>query len=199
MNNSQRDKLVRLILSETFSEEECVLWDECAAIGSAVYDDLYTVRERDLMADLPDGWLPTVGNLEVRFATDHTRIDFNGDMYGYGDERTKFFTRDSVFRAVSSRHKGSCVKVYDANHELCVRWREFESAKKAYLGRVAELRTETKAVIYSCTTTNSLVSKWPEVAPFVKALNIPAPVDKLPATRIDNLSVRLGLKEERAA
>lgn len=173
--------LTRRHIRERILEHKFRGWNEKfakrkAALAEAIYKDVFSAKERKLMASLPDGWLPEVNSIKVEFDGQGRRVRF-----------------DEPKRMPQSAAIGyDPVKSYAADHPLCRKWVALGDEEVDRQKERAELENKLNAILWSVSTTEKLVEVWPEAAPFlekVEAAKInPPPID------VSDLNSALGLK-----
>ena len=177
LTQSMRDTIERRLLDHRFAAEEKAIKEERAALGEAVYRDLYPKKVLDQMEALPNGWLPESQSISVRFG------DGIGNYQGFRFEQS---------RRLQERHEGTA-KVYDEKAPLAKRYAALKDREAALKSDTQEASKKARAVLNSVTTLKRLVEVWPEVAPFVKGLGDDGSKG-VPAVPIKELNETLNLK-----
>lgn len=190
LRNDDRDLVVRRLLIHAFREPADDLIRDMRSHALGVYQDLYTAGSRDKMSALPEGWLPTANNVEVRFgSSSYLHLRFDGTTNIGGSVHKVCTKREALFLRMLSRHIRRCAKVYDDDHALSSTWRGLVARRDALKKSIEEAEGRARAILNSVTTTNRLVEVWPEVKPY---LDQPREV-KLPAVPVQEVNELLNL------
>lgn len=146
-----RKKILLALLNHRFKEEQEKVLKDLKLLEVAVYKDIYPEKIRKAMAVLPEGYLPTGGQLRVIF----------------GGEATQIYVHDA--KPVSATHLGysTTVKNYDANDAFTMEWRRIMRTKSDLAHKRDQASAMARGVMQNCNTFKQLVEAWPEVLPFV--------------------------------
>lgn len=191
-----RDAVSLAVLKHRFGPTVQTHNEAVAAFANEVYDDVYKKTVRAEMDNLPSGWLYEAEGVRAQFGTSFQRIQFNGRGSG---ELSKFDSRksDVKTRRVTEKHRGSCMKVYDATHRLTLRFEAIHNAGNDLTKSIEEARRSVDAALASATTIKRLIETWPEIAPFARAFDCEKP--QLPALPTAELNAILELPVSEAA
>jgi hypothetical protein len=171
-----RNGILNKLTAHRFDAEFAAINVRERALGEKIYHDIFSEAEIELMASLPEGWL---------LEQDSIGIQFSG--YHYGS-----IELPSLFRFPMEKSCG-CLKSYDGGTEFAAEWEKILADRADVKSRRVQARAAASAILESVTTTAALLSKWPEVAPFLPAAT---EVHQLPALPIDNINKLLGLPAE---
>jgi hypothetical protein len=168
-----RDRTISALIEHRFSAERKEQEQRSCEIGQRIYNDTFSVSERELMQSLPDGWLPVSSHIRASIGGIYESICMGGDL-----------------RFPSSK-ENQCVQVYDGQDPIAIAWVQLEGDKDCLRRRVKEARAAALAILESVTTTGALIAKWPEVAPFLPPESLP---ETLPSIPIESINKLLGLE-----
>ncbi len=188
LTTSIREHIAKLALSHRFADELMALVADRAAFAEAVYRDIYKQTEREKMAALPEGWLPTVNHIDVQFGEGcrYLTLWFNGSFYG--DLWWISTPVEVIFKAIPFKHQHGCVKVYEPTHKLSVRFEELDARLTVLRDKHGAAKRQIEAALGSVTTVGKLLELWPEIAPFTKDFNgIPSPLPAIPTSDLNAL------------
>lgn len=191
-----KESITKALIAHRFTAPVKKLYEDRAALAKAVYNDVYSRADREKMAALPDGWLPTVDQFHVYFGTSYTSVYANGHVYG---DLVNVASPDRdvpVFR-IQSRHKGGCLKKYDGAHKLTIEHERLQGSFADLVKEVDMAKRSAMAAMSSVGTIKRLIEVWPEVAPFAKKFEGERP--QLPALQTDKLNKILDLPVSEAA
>src|SRR6185369_9662723 len=92
-----------------------------------VYEDIYRSGDREKMAALPEGWLPSNNGISVQFGDGrgYETLAFNGAFYS--DMWSMGKPREVVQRLVAYKHDRGCAKVYEPEHRFTKRHAELSA------------------------------------------------------------------------
>lgn len=179
LNRLMRQNIVKSLLENAFGDEESELLKEENALAEAVYQDIYLEEIRDLMAQLPDGFLEEQNHLLADFDTEVCRLRLPEGAF-------LFARKDRI---------GIC-RGYEKDHPLFEKQRAWADRNKSLRHRSREAERQAWAVLDSVTTTKRLKEVWPEIEPYVRPHENS---DKnLPAVPVGQLNTALGLKPRAA-
>lgn len=179
-----RNQILRAVLKHRFREELDKLVEDAAYLAALVYADVYPKRDREMMAALPSGWLPTVNAIKVQFGDSNLRsnfvsLNFNGSSQIIGDLCAVVGLIEQTPMLVPSKDVRRCAKVYPLDHKFHANWDSLEARKTTLLEQVKEV---------SHATLGALTTNWPEIEPFAtRFLERGAPVPALPTTQLNDM------------
>ena len=137
--------------------------------ADAVYMEIFSDKERRIMARLPAGWLAADLGFGVAF----------GGMRAYLKmSEARPFPAECVRKPV--------IKHFDAGHELSSKFLELQTAREALNKQRRQSEVDAERVLSSVRTTEKLLKIWPEIEPFIPSSA--APPANLPAVRIERLN-----------
>lgn len=196
LTKETREAIAKDLVKHRFAEAVQAVYRKRADLADAVYRDLYKASEREQMATLPAGMLPEVDDMGVRFGGVYTNVYFSG--YIYGDlAKVATVDRNGSHRRVFFKHKGGCVKDYDARHKLAIQHEEVSGAAADLVKEVDAAHRAALGAISKVGTVKRLIEVWPEVAPFARRFDTgPA---QLPMIRTEQLNKILDLPVSEAA
>lgn len=181
LTNYIREQVLNAVLKHAFEAREKALEAEKFALGDAVYNDIYPEPLRKQMAALPDGFLPTDGDVKVQFEGQRfTRVYFG--------ER----------RRIAKSHEYNAARVYDAKHPLTARYDAWKKAQDDLDAEKSKAKSSAEAVLNSVTTVKKLIEVWPEVEQFARPFAVESPSRAI-ALPIRELNARLGLPPQTAS
>lgn len=102
-----KEKIAEAILDHRFKADQQKLKAERGALAVAIYNEKYSKADRDLMATLPEGWLPVYEVFRARFGTTHDEFTL--------PEKARFRSADSAGRY------SHVLIVLDDDHRLSIR------------------------------------------------------------------------------
>lgn len=190
-----RDSIVNGLMRHRFNLEELQISEQRKALEKLAerkhqlgYETAYSKAERDRMANLPKGYLPTNSSakvgveegqvFEISFGSSQ-RVPFEHTWYGGNSVPiVAIIPPDHPYLLVQAEEQAASEEVL-----------RLESAL-AELKR--ELHCRAVAVIDSVTTVKRLLEVWPEVHDFLPEENA-GPVGNLPAVLVSDLNAALGL------
>lgn len=187
LTNQLREQIISDIVDALTTKEETTLKKRESALGIQCYNHLFTKRQRDIMNELPRGWLPedtclqfNVGGMAVSLTTDKpVRVPFRQDV--------------SVDETVGTYRSG-CKRLGNiADEELKQKFLGLHSDQEALKVKVRKMRTDTKAMLDSVQTYAQLEKNWPEGKKFYGKYKPKHGDSQLPAIRVQELNKTLGL------
>jgi hypothetical protein len=186
-----RERITNAVLTHRFNEAVEALISDRAAFAEEVYNDVYRKTDREKMAALPEGWLPTEGQINVQFG-DHRgyeSLDYRGHLYGpLNKARKPGGKADPVIRRALNKHYRHCAKVYDADHRLSKKYEDLQARQKELCRQYDEAKRQVEAAVNSASTINRLVEMWPEVEPFARSFDAsPLKVPSIPTDQLNKL------------
>lgn len=179
LNMGYRNEIVRAAISAAFDKDEKELTRREHRLAQRCYDAVVPLKIRRAVASLPDGWLPT---------SQAIRFNIGGQT-----------------RALSAAKAIPVSHAYDRNYnalDVVTDAGLVEDVRKL-TGDVEDFRARRKraeetltAMVNLAATTQALEDVWPEGKKFWRGLEARIPVSaQLPAVRIAELNVMLGLRE----
>lgn len=181
LSNYIRKQVLNAVLKHAFEAREKALEAEKFALGDAVYNDIYPEPLRKQMDALPDGFLPTGGDVKVQFEGQRFTHVYFGER-----------------RRIAKSHEYNAAVVYDAKHPLTVRYDAWKKAQDDLDAEKSKAKSSAEAVLESVTTVNKLIQVWPEVEQFARPFAVESPSRAI-ALPIKDLNARLGLPPQTAS
>jgi len=191
-----RESIAKALVVHRFTAQITKLYADNAALALAVYNDAYSKADREKMMALPNGWLPEVDTISAYFGTSYTTVNVNGKVYGDLARIVSADKNAATFR-VQSRHKGACLKKYDAIHKFSAEYDRLQGVKSDLTTAVDTARRSALAAMAAVGTVKRLIEVWPEIAPFASKFEGERP--QLPALQTDKLNELLDLPVAEAA
>jgi hypothetical protein len=173
LDKRNRKEISDKLIKHRFEESANDLRRRMAAFAEEIYNDVYSVKDRTLMQSLPEGWLPTNSEIKVQFGSEMVELEFNGGVihskFGWNKHENKV-TKRMPQRDRNDWH-GRCVKVYDANDKLSNQWVSLSWELSDLLEKINDASSQIDVMLHRTTTSEGLIAKWPEVAPFLDGIN----------------------------
>lgn len=197
LTNDIRRAIADAMIKHRFSDEAADLIADQRAFALAVYDDIYKRKDRDAMAALPDGWLPTIDRISVFFGGQKTVLNLNGTFWVASDFEILRPAVESVERRVPFSHWSERkAHAYDAGHRLSERFSKIESRMQKFVEDCRAANRQVLGALGKAGTIKSLCAAWPEATPFCAPFDAARP--QLPAVPVAQLNRMLGLPVEDA-
>jgi hypothetical protein len=174
LTNSTRERIAKDILLYKFESTNIAeLKKDHASIALAVYNSIYTEKEREQIDALPDGWLPMTERINISYGySDYTSLNFNGSIYNHIGYRVTslvghkmFSVEETVQRRMLEKFNRSTILIKDT--DLSNRITNHVNKINTTSSEVTTLYRKITAALSSVTTTKKLVEVWPESKPFV--------------------------------
>lgn len=187
LNKNIKERIVRTMLSRAFDERELRLKKQKVAFAMRVYNDTFPLKERKLMASLPEGWL--------------AEVPWKTAGFGYS---TVTLTFDPAVRMPRSHTQRPRLNSYAVDHPFTADFEALEAEEKALLEEKKSAMRAANAVLDSVTTIARAKEAWPEASSIIdKACGDAAATQKvmLPAVNMSevNALLRLPPKEKEGA
>lgn len=185
-----REQIKRAALEHKFGPLALSFVDEMRVLAADAYDDIYSKKDQALMESLPDGWLPTTNAIDVKMGSGdrfYTSIRFNG-TFSSPVFRTLSEIPEPVSKRTQSRHKWGCIKAYNDQDPLAIRFQAISDKISAMDEKFREAEVSLGAALNSVTTLKRLIEVWPEVEPFTKKFTkAPAALPALPTQHLNTI------------
>lgn len=176
-----KEKIAEAILDHRFKADQQKLKAEHYDLAVAIYNEKYGKADRDLMATLPEGWLPVSESFYAGLAGGYDQFTL--------PQKCRFRSVDGLGRY------GRPLIALDAEHKVSKRHAELESQEKELQAAIKSASLDVWAILDSATTVDKLRDRWPEalkiIDPIIDAL--PKPSTNLPAIPMPDLNARLKL------
>lgn len=186
MTNSFRDKIVSRLTKGKFNETEAMLRQKFSDLALAVYQRLYSADFIGLLNSLPEGTVPACRCLSVQFgddSRDYSQLYFNGEH---------------VLLRFMCKHNNSCCLALASNDMLTLRYEQVTMEARQLKEEKEQLRKDVRRIVYSCTTTASLVKAWPELEPMMREFEdhvVVTTTEVVPFELVQELNQKLGLQK----
>lgn len=202
LSTNIKESLWRKLCERSFRKETQQLINLNAAHANRVWEASFSQKDRDLMASLPEGWLPTDHDIQIQFAGRIQTIYFWGTLGQYSlpeNLRHTGAVLKDAFRRFPSKKKDGVCAVFDRGHPLCEEFDALQEKLTALAGRVGDARRAAFVVMNSASTVKRLIAIWPEAEEFAKKyLDNGERKALLPAVSVERLNALLGLPPENA-
>lgn len=194
LNRDLKDQIRDKIVGKKYTPLFTVIAKKWDALASEVYNDVYSKKDRDLMASLPDGWLPEASYVRVSMAGMDVQFHFsnlpeNQQRGGYRRQ-----PRDPEKRRTPNKFDGYRAKNYDAQHKLSVKREKLAAETSKLKEEWGKTHSEVWAFVDQFQTAKRLIESWPEIKSIVEEVvgteNKPS---RAVALRTEELNERLGL------
>ena len=176
LNESIRHKIISALLEKRFSKEDEAKAKKSQSLAQQVYNDQIQKKDRDIMATLPDGWLPMVSSLRVQFGDDYTYLSLK-ESVPLPHNRSKY-----------------TFAVYEKDHKLTKKFSDIDSKDDEIRDGKVDIKKKAWAILTSVRTTKQLFDVWPEVQGVVlSVIETPEEPKHLPALPISEVNKAIGL------
>lgn len=175
---------------------------EQADFAARIYDECFSEKDRKRMYDLPQGWLPTDGDIKVKLAGSVTQFYFwgTGDIYNLPEAMRYAGAKvlDVPQKRFPSNKKDGVCGVIDGGTPLSEDWLKLQAKKGDLCRTIDDARRAAMVVMHSATTVKRLIDIWPEAEEFAKKyLDNGERKALLPAVSVERLNALLGLPPEK--
>lgn len=184
LTNAMRERIGNKVIAYKYENNSGVndLVKEAASLATAVYNEAFTEKQRELIKSLPVGWMRQDDKIGAQFGNSWTiaQLKFNGDIgdfvNGYeAKQYVRTYTKDlrEVYRHVTSpepsRHYyNNHISVqFDTDHALTSRFTNLKNKIDTHIEEWRKDKLSIKTTLGSFTTAQKLMAEWPEVKPFV--------------------------------
>lgn len=196
ITNSLADSVASAMIRHAFTERVDILGRRGRIFANDVYNDIFDAPTRRKMAALPEGWMPTAGQISVKFG-DHGAgvavLNLDGHhpwakRFGGGLPLASQAPPPPAWRVPWSTNK-SILKVYDLDHPLAHRWEEFCAQRADLQKAIEDAERSIKATLHSFTTVNAVLKQWPEAEPFLRRYveTKPDQLPDIPRARLNSI------------
>lgn len=201
LSTNIKESLWRKLCERSFQKQAEAIVKEQAEFAARVYDECFSEKDRKRMYDLPEGWMPSDGDIKVQLASTVTQFYFWGSGSNYSIPEHMRHAGAKVLdvpnKRFPSRLKGNVCGVFDGGTPIAEAWTALQ-AKQADLCRtIDEAKRAAMVVMNSATTVKRLIDIWPEAEEFAKKyLDNGERKALLPAVSVERLNALLGLPPE---
>jgi hypothetical protein len=182
LNDTHRAAIRRTLISDKFHQREGRVKNLRATLALELYNDNFDAEQQTKMRELPRGWLPLVRSVQARIGT----VDFGNELPGGTPLPVPY-----NYHAHGENTR--CLKVYGAEHHFAGQLIEILEEERDIKTEKERLTGEINGVLYSVTTSNKLVTVWPEIRSVVENICRTITTANLPAPRVADLNKALGL------
>lgn len=183
LTKAMKDQIVSRLMDHAYAARKAALDAEELALGSDIYDDVYTHGVRAKMADLPKDYLRTTDRITVQIS-------------GHGSPSIRFgdVSLGNV-RRIAHLFDGNAAKRYDSSSPFTARFVDWKAKQVALLNEEDTATKDARQILDSVATLSKLIEVWPEVRQFVQDF-LPAPAIRAqsPMLPISDVNKNLGLK-----
>lgn len=170
---AMRQKIADAVAAHRFNNAIDDAISDRSTAALSIYYRVYSEGIRQMMSDLPEGWLIERNHFYAELGGEHTQVRLGLPM--------RFLAKNSATDVlIQLTGTDNSAQHYQAASNRI---------KAAREERTLAI-TEVKAVLRKFNTVEALLQHWPEIEPFVPA---PAPQAQLPAVPIPDLNAKLGL------
>lgn len=192
LTQSNRFDILHAILAHRFAKEAAQICIAYRRLAEQLYHRKYNVHAQVAMNALGDGWLPEDTSFRVQLGGAYWEADFN--YCGVRGVRGSDLPETARYRFLARDVNGNrCLLALEAGDPLTIEYECIVARHMEHDARREEASSKINAVLASVTTTARLLEVWPEIAPFLPG---PPSVHNLPAPRVDELNLMLGLARE---
>lgn len=179
LNSGYRAEIVRAAISAAFDKDEKELTRREHRLAARCYDAVVPLKTRRAISAMPAGWLPT--GKSIRFNVGGQSVTF-----AFGKEMPVSRTYDRHFDNFGAVSEGALIDEV----------RKWQGDREDFKTRRTRAEATLQAMVNQASTTQALEDVWPEGKKFWRGLEARIPVSaQLPAVRIAELNVMLGLRE----
>jgi hypothetical protein len=182
LTNVLREAILHKAIEQAFKSKDALQQQANNAFALDLYHHSYGAHEKAMRA-LPKGFMQT---------RELTKISIQGEEYGWDEIKKCVFPKSMPFPYTTTDFDS--VK---REHPMWERGRQLILQIKQLKVERDQFERDTRTLLYSVTTTEKLLSVWPEIARF-----IPAEEEKKPMIPYDltiKLNERLGFTGAAAA
>lgn len=147
LNSDIRKHICAKLLSNKFDAQQKQLAKDNYALAEAAYDVLYTKQEQRKLASLTDGWMIQRCHFYVYVLGQHIYLTLR---------KEKSFTY---------KHNSDSIYIHD--DAFTKQWQKYVRDNELLNTQRYGAGQSIMSVLKSCSTTESLIKKWPECAKFV--------------------------------
>lgn len=175
LNKTIKDQILTSLMNHRFGKQIKVLLNAKYDLAEAAYNCLYDQATRSRMSKLPDGWLPERTHMNV---------------YVYGK---RLYINLKKCRRFTNEHIASHDNIHIHDDAFNKQWESFVRDETALTELQESARGTIQGMLMSCSSTESLVKKWPEVAKFIPKEEAAISTTTALAIPISQLNQMLGL------
>lgn len=187
------EKIATALVRHRFVAEVEAMRDAEAALAVEVYNWRWTKEDRAKIAATPDGWLDTIGKIEVSQRFGRFVLHIDGGRYF---ENMPARARGSVTWPQGNKYGTSTVTITD--DALAATVETHAVAVDKLQGAIKAAHSDAASTIAGMPSLKRLVEAWPEIQPFATPFMDVKP-NQLPALRTEDLNARFRLPVEGAA
>ena len=178
------------VLRDKYEKRYTDLAARFKTLAEDVYNDVYSKKDRDLMASLPKGWLVTGKYIYVRFEAhcSYETLHFNGGC-GY---RSMRYQSERLEKLIPAKDRDRCMKVYEPTCKFTVQYVACRAALKQLDEDFDTSNQMLTTTLARFKTLDALKKQWPEIVPFTDHIE-ESRINTLPAVRMSEINKQLGL------
>jgi len=177
ITESMRAAITIRLLQHRFERDKKALKRREHDLAMKVHRLRYSAAIRKHMNDLPDGWLPTAGMIQVHVGSYWRKLYFTENV------RVQFIDQHGSFDLNKTENADLAAAIQKHFEEISALDKQEEDLRKKTIGTLAGF-----------STINRLVAAWPEIKPFVDQLGYDSEKKSLPAVIPADLNASLGLQ-----
>jgi hypothetical protein len=168
---SDRENIANRMVAAALKERKAAHTAAENALAKRIYSDALGDPMLCLLADLPEGFVPTVPGFDLRVGGTYTRLEFGEET------RIPYDKKGRVWLAI------------DGGTPVADDVFAFEAEKKAIKTTEQALKARIKGTLGSFTTVEAMVAAWPETEPYAPTPKPPRAA--LPAVIFANLNAEI--------
>lgn len=168
---AQKESIVKKALAHRFGKAEAALDETRLKFRDLVWDNILTPADKLAMKKVPQGWLPTTGQIAIQA----------GGTY-------------HVVYLKEARQVPACKKtthIFDAHHPVTDAFRALKDEEEEVSCDKQRAKNALQAALAQVNTLRQLLTAWPELQPFTT--EIPSSSASLPALPTAQLNAMLDL------
>lgn len=170
LTNNMKERIIKSIMTDTFSARKEALKFEHSALANDVYDAFYG-QHKKAMAALPESFFISKSYFDIR---------------ADGGE-SKTLTMDTT-RLFGQCHHYSSLRL-DAKDPLVIRYQEIEKKCLALNSDISCLKSTLNSIILPITTDKRLAEVWPDAEKWIP--RTPTAMSNLPAVRPEYINAMI--------
>jgi hypothetical protein len=167
-----RERIAEKMVADALKERKAANAEAHAAMATRIYAEVLGKKTLDLLASLPEGFVPTVSNFGVYVAGEWMRL----------------YLPDKEYRC-PEKLKRECWAVFDSGTPTADELFSIDAEKDAIEVAERSLKATIGATLNSFRSAEAMVREWPETEPYVPKHK--APVAALPCTTFSDINAML--------
>ena len=192
MTTAIKKSIYDRVLKDKYEKRYTDMAASFRALAESVYNDVYSKKERDLMASLPKGWLITRSDIRVKFEGhgNYEVLDFRGEC---GCKPMRYRIAEVFEKPTPAKDSHRAVKVYEPTSKFTVQYVACRTALKQLDEDFNASSLMLDTALGQFKTLDALKKGWPEIAPFTDHIGESPINNALPAVRMSEINKQLGL------